>query len=49
MNEGQKAQLFSNIAEAMDGVPDYIIERQMKIFNSVSPDYAKGVQKALGK
>lgn len=49
MSESQKAQLFSNIAEAMDGVPDTIIARQMKIFHSVSPEYAKGVQNALGK
>ncbi|MBN2963280.1 catalase [Sulfurospirillum sp. T05] len=49
MNESQKAQLFSNIAEAMDGVPAEIVARQMKIFEHVSPDYAKGVQTALGK
>lgn len=49
MDASQKAQLFSNIAEAMDGVPSEIVARQMKIFEHVSPDYAKGVQTALGK
>ncbi|MBE0495732.1 MAG: catalase, partial [Campylobacterales bacterium] len=49
MNETQKNQLFSNIAEAMDGVPPEIIARQISLFERVSPEYAKGVQEALGK
>jgi catalase len=49
MNESQKEQLFNNIAEAMKGVPDEIVNRQIELFNKVSPDYAKGVKKALGK
>jgi catalase len=49
MNESQKEQLFNNIAEAMEGVPDEIVNRQIELFNKVSPDYAKGVKKALGK
>ncbi|MFH1993771.1 MAG: catalase [Pseudomonadota bacterium] len=48
-DDGQKARLFSNIAEAMQGVPDYIIERQLGHFEKVHPDYAAGVRAALAK
>jgi catalase len=46
-NEEQKSRLFSNIAEAMRGVPDVIIERQLEHFEQVHPDYASGVRTAL--
>lgn len=46
-DDGQKQRLFSNIAEAMTGVPEEIIERQMTIFEAVSPEYAAGVRAAL--
>jgi len=46
-DDGQKARLFSNIAEAMQGVPDEIIERQLGHFEKVHPDYAAGVRAAL--
>jgi len=46
-DDGQKARLFSNIAEAMQGVPDNIIERQLAHFEKVHPDYAAGVRAAL--
>ncbi|MBT8365143.1 MAG: hypothetical protein KJP23_10590 [Deltaproteobacteria bacterium] len=42
-----KARLFSNIAEAMQGVPRNIIDRQLGHFEKVHPDYAAGVKKAL--
>ena len=48
-DDGQKARLFSNIAEAMQGVPDNIIERQLAHFEKVHPDYASGVRAALDK
>jgi len=48
MSESQKEQLFNNIAEAMDGVPRNIIERQIALFEKVSGEYAKGVKRALG-
>ena len=48
-DEGQKARLFSNIAEAMDGVPDEIVERQLGHFEKVHPDYAAGVRQALSR
>lgn len=46
-DDGQKARLFANIAEAMQGVPPEIIERQLGHFEKVHPDYAAGVRKAL--
>lgn len=48
MNDEQQAQLFSNIAEAMEGVPKNIIERQLALYELVSSEYAAGVKKALG-
>ncbi|RBQ27053.1 catalase [Arcobacter sp. CECT 9188] len=48
MNENQKEQLFSNIKDAMDGVPRNIVDRQIALFEQVHPDYAAGVKKALG-
>lgn len=49
MSDSQREALFSNIAAAMDGVPDEIINRQLALFQKVSPEYAAGVKKALGK
>ena len=46
-DKGQKARLFSNIAEAMSGVPDFIIERQLGLFQKVSAEYADGVRTNL--
>lgn len=46
-DEGQKTRLFSNIADAMQGVPDFIVERQLGHFEKVHPDYAAGVRAAL--
>jgi catalase len=48
MSENQKEQLFSNIAEAMTGVPQNIVDRQLALFEQVHKDYAFGVKKALG-
>ncbi len=47
MSEIQKEQLFSNIAEAMQGVPEEIIQRQLSLFEQISNDYASGVKEAL--
>jgi len=47
MSAAQKQQLFQNIAEAMHGVPDYIIERQLGHFAKADPAYAEGVRQAL--
>ncbi|WP_419677648.1 catalase [Aliarcobacter lanthieri] len=48
MSENQKEQLFSNVKDAMDGVPRNIVDRQIALFEQVHPDYAAGVKKALG-
>lgn len=45
-DDDQKVRLFHNIAEAMQGVPDEIIERQLGHFEKVHPDYAEGVRTA---
>jgi len=45
-DEGQKARLCSNIGGAMQGVPDFIAERQFKLFDQVHADYGKGVREA---
>ena len=47
MSDAQKKQLFQNIAEAMHGVPDYIVERQLGHFDKADPAYAAGVRAAL--
>jgi catalase len=46
-DDGQKARLFSNIAEAIQGVPDEIIERQLGHFEQVHPDCTAGVCKVV--
>jgi catalase len=46
-DKGQKLRLFSNIAEAMQGVPQFIVDRQLGHFEKVHPDYAAGVRAAL--
>ncbi|MDX4049772.1 catalase [Aliarcobacter skirrowii] len=48
MSNSQKEQLFSNIKDAMAGVPRDIVDRQIALFEKVHPDYATGVKKALG-
>ena len=41
-DKGKRSRLFSNIAAAMQGVPDFIVERQLGLFQKVHPDYADG-------
>ncbi|MFG1477094.1 catalase [Xanthobacter sp. V4C-4] len=43
---GQRARLFSNLAEAMNGIPEAIAERQIALFDSVHPEYGAGVRAA---
>jgi catalase len=43
----QKQRLFSNIAAAMSGVPQFIIERQLGHFDKADPAYGAGVRVAL--
>jgi len=44
---GQKARLFSNIAAAMQGVPGFIVERQLGHFDLIAKAYGDGVRAAL--
>jgi catalase len=46
-DEGQRKRLFANIAGAMEGVPDFIRQRQIDLFNKVDPAYGAGVANAL--
>ncbi len=48
-DDAQKGRLFSNIAAAMGGVPEHIIERQLGHFDKIHPDYAAGVRAALAR
>jgi catalase len=46
-NASERSRLFSNVAAAMAGVPDFIVERQLALFDKVHPDYGAGVRAAL--
>ena len=46
-DEGQKQRLCSNIAEAMQGVPQSIVDLQLSHFTKADPAYGEGVRKAL--
>jgi len=48
MTPDQQQRLFKNIATAMVGVPEEIIQRQLRHFHKAEPRYAEGVAKALG-
>ncbi|MEO3427569.1 catalase [Pelagibius sp. CAU 1746] len=48
MDAGQQQRLFSNIAAAMQGVPEEIVQRQLVHFHRADPAYGAGVAKALG-
>ncbi len=47
MTPEQKQRLFSNIATAMTGVPDYIVKRQLGHFEKADPAYGAGAREAL--
>lgn len=47
MDDAQKQALFNNIAAAMQGVPQEIIDRQLGHFEKADPAYADGVREAL--
>lgn len=44
----EKERLFRNIAEAMAGVPEFIVQRQLAHFAKADPAYGEGVARALG-
>ncbi|MHA6690059.1 catalase [Devosia sp. A449] len=45
-DDAQKGRLYDNLAAAMAGVPDAIIERQLAHFHLIHPDYAEGIRTA---
>lgn len=47
MNADQQQQLFHNIAAAMVGVPQVIVDRQLVHFDKADPGYGAGVRAAL--
>lgn len=49
MPEQEKDRLFRNIASSMQGVPAFIVERQLTHFDKADPAYGAGVRKALGR
>ena len=48
-DQGQRSRLAANIAAAMDGVPQAIIQRQLALFDQVHPEYGSGVRQALAQ
>jgi catalase len=48
-DDGQRQRLCSNIAAAMAGVPEHIVNRQLALFDRVDPAYAAGVAAAMGR
>jgi len=48
LDEPQRQRLYANIAAAMAGVPDAIVQRQLTHFAKVDPGYADGIAAALG-
>ncbi|NMG33343.1 catalase [Azoarcus sp. TTM-91] len=45
--EEERGRLHANIAAAMQGVPDFIVERQLAHFDKVHSGYGAGVRNAL--
>ncbi|QBQ95778.1 catalase [Paraburkholderia pallida] len=44
---GQRERLFANIARAIAGVPDEIVQRQIEHFRRADPAYGQGVSAAI--
>lgn len=49
MTADEQSRLFANIAAAMQGVPQEIVERQLQHFAKADPAYAAGVKRALAE
>jgi catalase len=47
IDNGQRQGLFGNIAAAMAGVPQFIVEHRLALFDKVDPAYGAGVSRAL--
>jgi catalase len=48
MTPEQQQRLFKNVAAAMAGVPEEIVQRQLVHFHKADPRYADGVARAVG-
>ncbi|MCX7801341.1 MAG: catalase [Fimbriimonadales bacterium] len=48
MTSEQRERLHRAIAGAMKGVPQFIVDRQLALFDRVDPEYGQGVRRALG-
>ncbi len=48
-DDAHKQRLFKTLAGAMQGVPEFIVERQLAHFDKVDPAYGAGVRKALAE
>lgn len=48
MTADQRERLHRAIAGAMRGVPQFIVDRQLALFDRVDPEYGQGVRRALG-
>lgn len=46
MNEGQRARLYANTAEAMQGAKEATIERALGHYDQISPAYGNGIRAA---
>ena len=46
-DDGEKQRLFSNVAGAMQGVPQFIVARQLEHFDRAAPASGRGVREAL--
>lgn len=46
-DSGQRQRLYKNIAAAMQGVPESIVNRQIALFDKVDLEYGAGVREAL--
>lgn len=46
-DDAQKDRLFSNLAEAMQGVPKHIVDRQLALFDKIDKAYGNGVRNKL--
>jgi catalase len=48
MNASQKEQLFSNFADAVQGVPDHILARPLVHSYKADPGYGRGAARKPG-
>ena len=48
-DDAQRRRLYANIAAAMEGVPEEIVNRQLALFAKIEPQYAQGVATAIDR